>query len=525
MWRYVSLWCAFALAGCAGQQSISLQAQNTQQFPADGATLLPLSASVIFRGAPVPDGTQVTYSTALPLLFTSVQSATPAMAGASMPGAQSVTVTSSGGSTTAYLQAPTTAQPIIVTVSFTTVDGDVLATSLTITPQAPALVAGSLLASSSCASATTQNQIAFDFMCTASSIGAFVSGRGPISVPCTLVMLAQNGNSVPFTPVRFFSEAGQLVDIAATAAAPRQFVYVVTDPPTSLPVDVAPMPDETSLGLVAVDTSGYIPNALQQNPRDGLVTLLAVVRGQEGFDDLNGNGVYDAGEPFCDEGEPFLDVDDDGVYSAAADVACCDNNANGQVDGPNGVWDSNVWLGRSTHILWTGGVSAKRSGFTALNPNGAQIPLQGSAKFSLAVMDRNFNPVASAGSADAITLTVTPTPQVGFNGTFNTTIALSNTLGMVVVDRFPHAIFGSGAAPYKHISAADDVPPGNRSWSFSLVDERQSQDDGLCQSFTWVANASVLTTLAPSSTTNTIASTTVPLATQGSLSAKAPTCP
>lgn len=42
-------------------------------------------------------------------------------------------------------------------------------------------------------------------------------------------------------------------------------------------------------------------------PQDGLLDILASVRGEEGFDDENGNGVRDAGEDFVDFPEPFLD--------------------------------------------------------------------------------------------------------------------------------------------------------------------------------------------------------------------------
>jgi len=53
------------------------------------------------------------------------------------------------------------------------------------------------------------------------------------------------------------------------------------------------------------------------NPRDGVSTILVTTIGEEEFVDLNGNGIYDAGEPFIDLSEPFLDANDNGVYDYA----------------------------------------------------------------------------------------------------------------------------------------------------------------------------------------------------------------
>ena len=48
-------------------------------------------------------------------------------------------------------------------------------------------------------------------------------------------------------------------------------------------------------------------SALTECPQDGLVDILAAVRGEEAFDDQNGNGVRDDDEDFVDFPEPFLD--------------------------------------------------------------------------------------------------------------------------------------------------------------------------------------------------------------------------
>jgi cysteine-rich repeat protein len=69
-------------------------------------------------------------------------------------------------------------------------------------------------------------------------------------------------------------------------------------------------------------------SALTECPQDGLVDILAAVRGEEAFDDQNGNGRRDEGEPFDDVNsngfrdnteslrEPFTDQNNNGVYDS-----------------------------------------------------------------------------------------------------------------------------------------------------------------------------------------------------------------
>jgi len=78
-----------------------------------------------------------------------------------------------------------------------------------------------------------------------------------------------------------------------------------------------------------LNSNGY--DLMEPNPRDGWVTVLAVTQGEETFYDLNGNGVYDAGEPFDDNGgEPFIDENDNGIYDDAEEFT--DSNSNGSYD-------------------------------------------------------------------------------------------------------------------------------------------------------------------------------------------------
>jgi len=114
-----------------------------------------------------------------------------------------------------------------------------------------------------------------------------------------------------------------------------------------LPVDVAPQAGEPSV-THNVDHCGVRVH----NPRDGVVTIMALADGEEAFTDLNGNGKYDLGEPFVDLGEPFVDANDNGVWDSGEYFY--DANGNGAYDGPNGVWDAKTKIWTQTVVVYTG---------------------------------------------------------------------------------------------------------------------------------------------------------------------------
>lgn len=74
-----------------------------------------------------------------------------------------------------------------------------------------------------------------------------------------------------------------------------------------------------------------------QNPRvaDGRYTVLATVSAEESFTDLNGNGRFDAGEPFGDLGEAFQDRNENSVRDAGSEPFV-DFNNNGSFDAASG---------------------------------------------------------------------------------------------------------------------------------------------------------------------------------------------
>ncbi|PPE74462.1 hypothetical protein C3942_06755 [Solimonas fluminis] len=81
-----------------------------------------------------------------------------------------------------------------------------------------------------------------------------------------------------------------------------------------------------------------------QNPRRARSQVLAYAIGEESFVDLNGNGIYDTGEPFEDLPEPWLDNDLDGIYDAGSEEFV-DFNSNGVRDDSNGLFTGTLCAG------------------------------------------------------------------------------------------------------------------------------------------------------------------------------------
>jgi hypothetical protein len=189
---------------------------------------------------------------------------------------------------------------------------------------------------------------------------------GPDSQVTCAVTLADRFNNVLGIPtqVAVYSEAGSAGPPSMTGAfgatdagTALNFIHVTGG---TLPWDVTPFGGEFSVQH-GLDDCGVRTH----NPRDGLVTVIAVAYGEEGFVDLNGNGVHDAGEPYIDMGEPYVDVNDNGVYDGPGSPALAgtpyanvgepfvDVNQNGAYDGPNGSWDANGVIWAETRILYT----------------------------------------------------------------------------------------------------------------------------------------------------------------------------
>src|SRR5688572_24564977 len=221
-----------------------------------------------------------------------------------------------------------------------------------------------------------------------------------------------NFNILAGTQVSFFTEAGA--------------------------IDTSVNLDETGFGTVTIRTQdpmpvtipSFLPTfATPDNPRSGHLKVIAVARGEEGFFDVNGNGLYDPGidifNPTMDQSEPFVDENENGVREPSEQFV--DANANGQFDGPNGVWDGpgctqpgcnqNPTIWQSIKLMFTGHVLCS----TTLMDN-FDLQANGPETFTVRVHDQNFNvPVpGTVLSVSAVGATVGGTAQPVLDGVFDT---------------------------------------------------------------------------------------------------------
>jgi hypothetical protein len=169
------------------------------------------------------------------------------------------------------------------------------------------------------------------------------------------------------TTVSFLSEAGAVGQPAVTPAYDPgadpvgqadlgTAVEIINTLGAKLPKDVTP---NVADGEGSVTTAPDACGVATRNPRDGVTTVVAWTPGEEAYYDSNGNGAYDAGEPFVDLPEPFVDYDDDDTRDG--DEPFIDTNGNGTWNNVNGVWDSDTNIWTKTLVVYTGMPAFMRS--------------------------------------------------------------------------------------------------------------------------------------------------------------------
>ncbi len=276
------------------------------------------------------------------------------------------------------------------------------------------------------------------------AIGAYDNSRhliAGVKVECTAHVGDRNGDGVSGAQVSFLSEAGTIgpSSTSQTDAVGNAVVLYKTSLP--LPMDVepgtftwTPTVDATHTGELLAPlwlhpfewkqnpVADYgAPPTLEEprrpdpivpgrtnNPRDNLVTLIAITTGEEAFDDRNNNGTWDSGEPFVDLTEPFVDADDSGTWEPGEHFV--DANGNGVWNGKNGTYDVSTLIWVQERLLWTGWPD-QRDRDPALTthptvrqvaPAAGPIVLQhfGRARVEVLLTDPWFNGIAQNAESD-----------------------------------------------------------------------------------------------------------------------------
>lgn len=308
------------------------------------------------------------------------------------------------------------------------------------------------------------------------AIGAFDESRNLIAgikLECFAHVADRNGDGVPGALVSFMTEAGAIGPSEVSLANQVGDAKILHKTSYPLPFDVAPLarfnfvvPNDSQTGELSAplwmfpwtwkqdqtDTSnptGVEPRRIdpvrttkpgvagiyqfappvtasgryENNPRDNLVTLIAVTAGEEGFTDTNNNGKRDNDEPYDDLSEPFVDVDDNGKWDAYERFI--DANGDGVFTPKNNQWDGNTLIWAMDRVLWTGvpnvGIPNFGSGLTdvalarvtdptapiALTCPALPMPCreaQPPTPIKMYISDPWFNAIAQNGEGDGCTI-------------------------------------------------------------------------------------------------------------------------
>jgi len=290
--------------------------------------------------------------------------------------------------------------------------------------------------------------------------------RPNLSSTCALGLSDRFNNPIGFaTSVSWFAEAGSVISpvTSVPAALPdgggwstgsgvATTTFSTTGPWP--PRDTAPLVDA---GEPSAATADLLWSATGKNPRDMLVTVIAVTPGEETFFDGSGtsngikNGKWDPGEWFIDVSEPYIDENDNQQWDPGEpfidtpQMDCATgiiSPPNGVWDPPNGCWDANILLWAPTHILYSGPLTQMN-----LSPLGPYVvpPAPGDELLQFQLLDDFSNRLAP----DALALTasllgprgsvaITPDPSLalpyGFTINYSAVQVTETSRGVFSVD-------------------------------------------------------------------------------------------
>ncbi len=302
-----------------------------------------------------------------------------------------------------------------------------------------------------------------------------------VTVPCYFVPKDIGGNIIEGVEVFFMTEAGSIEKIDEDLnrdGIADDYLYILKKEELTQICDVNPAFPEMAITI----------GQKVHNPLDGVVNIIAIYRGEEGFNDINGNGQFDSmGEyvPEADSREPFVDVNDDGIYTEITQENCrekfYDSNQNGQYDGTaNGQWDGDVMLYKSIKLVisfdpYQDPVKGSRLRMISggNESENIDIPNGGEQSFVLYVFDKNLNVIpVNDKQSDRINISVTG----NVNGIGVGSITRSKITGIHFMSN-----------PYTGDGAIDKTDPGflnyeGRKWEGRLID--MSPDDDRQQTVT-----------------------------------------
>lgn len=249
----------------------------------------------------------------------------------------------------------------------------------------------------------------FTIQCNKTTMSAYTAPTPPlpITADCVVSVVDRNNNPVGLaSDVSIRSEAGaapgsvSTMEYTTSNSASEGKASLTFSTVGDFPADnVAPL--TTNTGQFPFALSGEparIDGSLTRNPRDGLVVIIAWTRGEEWFNDLDGNGIQNGNEPFVDQGEPFVDTNDNDVFDGNDRYYNVEND--GVYTPPNGVWDRDAFVWTKTYVLYT-----DRSALSSFTPSGPfNLAKETNLVFNVFMPDQNLNRLEVGSTVDFVRL-------------------------------------------------------------------------------------------------------------------------
>ena len=318
----------------------------------------------------------------------------------------------------------------------------------------------------------------FFFRCANASLPVYTTVPEYETTICTVRLSDRYGNRVGIpTSVNFATEAGAIAASVTTKGFDPKNPNDLTEGTATVtfstdmgngssPADVAPLLAVNLATQYPWSLSNDEPNRpdgqLTLNPRDQLVTIIAMTRGEEAFEDANHNGALDPGEVFIDEGDPFVDVNDNNTYDGAvtgglAEVRFCGLNTDcSTYHPPNGQWDADTIIWEPTWVVFTGAGSPRTApaGLAETPPDfvGAAAPPCADYKDAIAA---NHSSIVTAPIL--VYDRWLNTPSAGFAVTVGSASSAALTAAGVGLAGTALETFGSMDFDWLRVSAADNT--------------------------------------------------------------------
>lgn len=377
---------------CSGPVTLSAQATGTPAVSASVVVTAAQPANVVFSSATVPLIVSSAASGGLKqstLKFQVVDSSGTGMSG------QSVSLvlgnsTISAGVTFSVSGVPTVAPQVVTTDSggfaAVTVSSGSLPTAVVVTAS---LVANPSVQAASSGVAVTSGratQNAASLSATKLSIDGFRTDG--VQTTLSLRVADRQGNPVP---------AGAVVNFVASHGLVQGSCVL----------------DGASQCSVSYTSQGL-------RPANGRVAVLAYMDGEESFVDLNGDNIWQPGEPFYDVGALYRDDNENGTYDATAEQTYPGGSTgNAQCAGVSFAYPS---VSNTCDGTWSANIRVRRQIIIALATPEANVLLVGArtaSRLTVTITDQNGNSMptgttvaAALGTSGAVCKVTAVSPNV-----------------------------------------------------------------------------------------------------------------